>query len=261
LIYVNIADTATKLEVHYRKKNGGAVDTVYSSLRLNPSMATVTASKPEVSNSANYIERTRPAWITSPQPPNATEHYLQTAPGTFVNLNIPGLATMSNRIIHRAEIIIEQIPTDPVLDEIFIAPNFLYLELKDTTAIPRWKPIYYDLNTSQLYDPDYRTAIPYVPSQIDFQYFGGYRKSKTDPLTGKLIKHYHFNITRYVQHIVTNHLYSYDMRLTAPNNLFYPQYSTTHIPYGNDIAFGRVKIGSGSNPNYRMRLRIVYSNL
>jgi hypothetical protein len=258
LIYTSLSDTATKLEFHYRRKNGGQPDTVYSSFRLNPSFAAVSANQPEVSNTSNYIVRNRPAVVTSPP---SGEHYIQTAPGTFVNLNIPALATLSNRIVHRAEIIVEQIPTDPVFDEIFSAPNFLYLELKDTTAIPRWKPVYYDLNTSELYDPDYKTNIPYVPGQIDFQYYGGYRKSRTDVLTGKLIKHYHFNITRYVQHIVTNHLYSYDMRLSAPFNLSYPQYSTTHIPYGNDIAFGRVKIGSGSNLNYRLRLRIVWSKL
>ena len=103
--------------------------------------------------------------------------------------------------------------------------------------------------------------IPYIASQINFQYFGGYRRTKKDPLTGLDIKYYNFNISRYVQQIVTDHTKSYDLRVYAPFNFNYPQYSTTFIPFGNNIAFGRVKIGSGANPNYKMRLRIVYSKL
>jgi len=244
-----------------RKKNGGKIDSVYSSLRLNPFLGPGPANAPG-SNASNYIARN---WTGFPvKNPAATEHYLQTAPGTFVNLSIPGLAGLSNRVIHRAEIIVEQIPTDPGpmgFDEIFSAPNFLYLDLKDTGTTDKWKPIYFDLNTAETYDPDLKTSTQYIASQIDYQYFGGYRKSKTDPLTAGLHKYYNFNISRYVQRIVTEHTRVYDMRLYAPFNLNYPQYSGAYIPYGNNIAFGRVRIGSGSNPNYRLRLRIVYSKL
>jgi hypothetical protein len=125
----------------------------------------------------------------------------------------------------------------------------------------KWKPVYFDMNTSEPYDPDYKSNFPYIPSQINYEYFGGYRRTKNDPLTGSLIKYYTFNISRYVQQIVTDHTRSYDFRLYAPFNLSYPQYSTAFIPYGNNIAFGRVRIGSGSNPNYRLRLRIISSKL
>jgi hypothetical protein len=255
LLYASLSDTATKLEVHYRKKNGGKVDSVYSSLRLNPSREDGVANKP-VSNTSNYISRGRAGFPVSN--PAATEHYLQTAPGTYVNLNIPALATLSNRVIHRAEIIVEQIPTNTVTDEKLSSPNFLFLDLKDT-GTTKWKPVYFDLNTSEIYNPD--NVANYIPSQINYQYFGGYRRSKTDPLTGNLIKYYTFNISRYVQQIVTEHTPSYNMRLYAPFNLNYPQHSFTFIPFGNNIAFGRVRIGSGSNPNYRLRLRIVWSKL
>ena len=130
LLYASLSDTATKLEVHFRRKNGGAVDSVYTSLRLNPVFGPGPANAP-ISNTSNYIQRTRSGYPVSN--PVASEHYIQTAPGTFVNLNIPALATLSNRIIHRAEIIVEQIPTNPLLDETFSAPNFLFLDLKDTT--------------------------------------------------------------------------------------------------------------------------------
>jgi hypothetical protein len=253
LIYANIADTATKIEIHYRRKNQGKLDSVYTSLRLN---STTFGTVPPSNAVDNIIRNRFGADISTP---GTDEHYLQAAPGTFVNLNIPGLAGLSNRIIHRAEIIVEQIPANAMLDEALSAPNFLYMDLKDT-GFNKWKPVYYDLNTAQIYDPDYKTFIPYIANPIDFQYFGGYRRSKNDQF-GNLIKYYNFNISRYVQHLVTDHTYNYDFRMYAPFNLSYPQYSPTLTPYGNNIAFGRVKIGSGSNANYRLRLRIVYSKL
>jgi Domain of unknown function (DUF4270) len=257
LMYINLADTSTKLEIHYRKKKNGVIDSVYSSFRINPSFSDQAENKP-VSATGNHVLRTRAGYPISN--PASTEHYLQTAPGTYINLNIPGLATLSNRVIHRAEIIIEQIPTDPVMDNRFSPPAFLYLDLKDTGTVARWKPIYFDLNTSVLYDPDFRTAIPYIANPIDYQYFGGYKRDKRD-VFGNGIKYYNFNISRYVQQIVTDRTPSYDMRVYAPFNLSYPQYSTSFIPYSNNIAYGRVRIGSGSNPNYKLRLRIVYSKL
>jgi len=258
LLYASLSDTATKLEVHYKRRNGGKIDSVYTSLRLNPNFSLSAANAP-VSNSSNYILRNRSGFPISN--PASTEHYLQTSPGSYVNLSIPGLATLSNRIIHRAEIIVEQIPTDPIMDEKFSAPNFLYIDLIDTGATNKWKPIYFDLNTAEVYDPDFKTSIPYIASQINYQYFGGFKRTKTDPLTGGLIKYYNFNISRYVQQIVTERTRSYNIRMYAPFNLNYPQYSTTFIPFGNNIAFGRVRIGSGTNPNYKMKLRIVYSKL
>lgn len=259
LMYVNLADTSTKLEIHYRRKRAGAtvIDSTYSSFKLNTSA--VAANAP-VSNTANNIIRDRSG---SPMlTPASDELYLQTSPGSYVNLDIPGLTTLSNRVIHRAEIIVEQIPTDPIYDTVFSAPNFLYMDLKDTTATDRWKSIYFDLNPNVAYDPDYKTSIFFYPpgDQVDFTYFGGYRRTKNDQF-GNSISYYNFNISRYVQRIVTNHIPNYKLRLFSPFNFSYPQYSDIPISYSNNIALGRVRIGSGTNPNYKLRLRIVYSNL
>ncbi|HQW85045.1 MAG TPA: hypothetical protein PK987_11305, partial [Ferruginibacter sp.] len=83
---------------------------------------------------------------------------------------------------------------------------------------------------------------------------------------GNANKYYNFNISRYVQQIVTKHYPNYPMRLYAPYEVYYPQlgnatYPATKLQYGNKLAAGRVKIGSGSNANYKMYLRIIYSNL
>ena len=72
---------------------------------------------------------------------------------------------------------------------------------------------------------------------------------------------YNFNITRHVQQIVTKHTPNYTMRLFAPYSFTYPQFSSGDILGNNRVAKGRVRVGSGTNTNYRMRLHIVYSKI
>ncbi|MBL0146303.1 MAG: hypothetical protein IPP48_11610 [Chitinophagaceae bacterium] len=258
LMYSNLVDTSTKLEIHYRRKNNGRLDTVYSSFKiLNPSYS----SNIRPSSVANYIQRSRAGYpVLSP---TTTEIYLQATPGTYANLNIPGISAIPNSIIHRAELIVEQIPTNALMDKVFTAPGFLYLDIKDTSVVDKWKPIYFDLNPSVYYNPDNVNA--FWPSDIDFLNYGGYRRDKVDNF-GNAINFYNFNITRHVQQIVTKHTPNYNFRLYAPYEIYYPQYTTASyiaapIPYNNNLAFGRVKVGSGTNPNYRMVLRIIYSKI
>jgi hypothetical protein len=254
LIYVSLSDTSTKLEINYRRKNG-TVDTVYSSFRFNSDLGLSGTLAPS-SLAVNVVRNRTGSPSTSPA---SNELYLQTSPGAYINLSIPGLLGFPNCVIHRAEIIAEQIPVDPVYDGLFSAPSFLYLDLKDTTPANNWKPIYYDLSPNVVYDPDYKSGSPYFPGQIDYSYYGGYRREQVK--AGNTIKFYNINVSRYVQHLVTNHLPNYQMRLYAPYNLSYPQYSTSYIPYQNNLAFGRVKLGSGTNTDHKLRLHIIYSKL
>ncbi len=259
LMYINIADTATKLEIHYTKKNNGTgvIDSVYSSFRLKTSPFGSGSATP--SSTVNNIVRNRVGYPISS--PASNELYLQAIPGTYINLSIPALSTISNRIIHRADIIVEQIPTNPVTDAIFSAPNFLYVDLADTGSTNRWKPLYFDLNPNTRYDPDFTSGFPYFPTGgVDFFYHGGFRKEKKD-IFGNDIKHYNFNVTRYVQRTITQRTPNYNFRIYAPYNINYPHLSSTYVPFSNNIAHGRVRIGSGSNPNYRLRLRLIYSKL
>jgi hypothetical protein len=258
LLYTNFTDSSSRLEIHFRRKNGGSVDTTYSSFKVSTFNSATVAIKP--SSTTNKIIRNRSGFPVSNPPAN--EIYLQTTPGTYANLRIPALDTLSNRIIHRAEIIIDQVPFNTQSDGYFSVPDYLYLDLKDTssTTSEKWKPVYFDLNPSTAYDPDFKVNTYFPGGGIDFLYYGGYARNKTD-VFGNLIKYYNFNITRYVQQIVTKHTNNYTLRLQAPYNLIYPQYSPNYIPYNNRLAYGRVKVGSGSNPNYKMRLRLVYSKI
>lgn len=264
LMYVNLLDTSTKLEVHFRRRNAGSLDTVYNSFRLFTNTGSTAPTQPWASTTANYIKRDRTgASISSPA---SGELYLQTSPGSFVNLNIPGLSALDNRVIHRAELIIQQIPSgNTALDAALSAPAFLYVDLKDTGVANVWKPIYYDLNPSASYDPDTKLGYGFLPTQFDYATFGGYRRDGKDKF-GNAIKFYNINISRYVQQMVTKHTPNYTLRLFAPYELIYPNFANAsypayYTPYGNNLAAGRVKIGGGNNPNYTMRLRIIYSKL
>ncbi|MBK7885609.1 MAG: DUF4270 family protein [Chitinophagaceae bacterium] len=255
IMYSNLADSTTKLEVYYRKKNKAGIDTTYSSFKLN---TTPNGFNGNFSATANNVTRNRVGFpISNPGP---DEIYLQTTPGTYANLSIPTLSTFGNRIIHRAELIIEQVPTDPLFDKVFSVPDYLYLDLRDTPAIPeKWKPIYFDLDPGTNYNPD-NASFFFPANGVDFNYFGGFARNKTDQFSNA-IKYYNVNITRYVQKIITTNIPNYSFRLFSPYSITYPQYNSGEFRYRNSLSFGRVKVGGGSHANYPMRLRIIYSKL
>lgn len=257
LFYVNLTDAATRLEFHFKRQNNNKRDTTFSSFYFSSGVSTSSSAH------ANHLERKRNGAEYNPPTnvplPATNAVYIQTTPGTYANLSIPKLATLPNSIIHRAEIFVEQIGPTNLLDDQLTPPLYLYLDLIDTASGSPSKPIYYDLNPTALYYPDHTTSF-YPNGGIDFNYFGGYRRVKAEG-TGSLY-YYTFNVSRYVQHIVTDHVNNYTMKLSAPYNLHYQGYS---IPYKNNLANGRIKVGSGSNPgvdvNYRMKMRIVYSKI
>lgn len=254
LVYVNLLEAQTRLELHYKRKNGGPIDTTYSSLYFNSGLQGEVVRRSSVSNK---IERVR-----NPLPTGAEELYLQTTPGTFANLEIPALTNYPNRIIHHAELMIQQIP-DPINDKIFVEPNYLYLDLIDSGS-NKWKPVYFDLNPGALYDPDFKKpGYPFFPSNfdVDFRYYGGYVR-KRESVSGSQA-YYAFNISRHIQQIATQKTANFKFRVFPAHSFSYPQYAPVMIPYRNPIAFGRVRVGGGAHPNpqYRMRLRVIYSKI
>ena len=267
LIYVNLLDVKTRLEIYIRKKNvgTGTLDTTYNSFGVLASSSNIAYITP--SASSNFVSRSYPANVLNPPP---GELYLQTGPGTFATLNIPGLTGMSNRIVHRASISIEQIPENQVTDSIFSIPSFMYLDLKEPDST-KWKPLYVDLNPNARYDPDFKSGFPYFPAsgEIDYNYFGGVARKKTNAL-GDKVWYYDLNVTRYVQQIVTKGTANYELRLFPGFSTVYPQYGSSTrpadiIPLNNRLAFGRIKVKSGDFPDpekkVKMRMTIIYSKL
>lgn len=261
LMTIDVTDVKTRLEIHYRKRRNNVVDTLYTSLSFLP-FSTGTALPSAV---ANKIKRDHSAAPFFSTPPNVAkdEIYLQTTPGTFADLFVPRLNTYrdTNRIIHRAELRITQIPGPNVLpDRAFTPPSFLYLDLRDSTPDLKHKPIYFDLNPTAFYNPDNVPAGFFYPNVVEYGYFGGFATKNTDPFTGSEITQYTFNITRYLQRLVTKKSYNYNFRLSAPFSFSYPQYNPSTIGYPNELAKGRVKVG-GTNGNYKMQLKVIWSRV
>ena len=248
--FFNIADTNTKLAFYYHyPKTGSVGDTsVISNFRLADS-----------SMSATYVRRTRTGAeinLHLAQPAAGDDPiYIQTTPGTFATIKIPDLPNISNRIIHRAELIVDQVYSASASDRYFTTPNFLYLDLKDTTYTNWYQPIPCDFNNSS--------------GSPDLVSFGGYRRNVKDPF-GNAIARYTFNLSRYVQNILTKRKPLGTLRLRAPADIYIPRtivdnvcsqlIQQTFYPLNQPVS-GRVKLGGGNNANYRMRLRLVYSRL
>lgn len=260
LVRINLLDTNTKLALYHRYKAAdtssaltSAVD--YFRFSLNTSVGV------PVSASANLIRRDRTgaeiATYLNNSGPDQLLH-IQTSPGTYASVKIPGLTGFPNKIIHRAELIAEQDVTNDPSRAFFTAPRYLLLSAFDSA------------NNRRINLPnDYTIDETYTHNNL--LTFGGFRLSKT--IDNDLTSAYWFNLTRYVQGIVTRGDTNHTLRLSAPVNdsLYYsfpyPIQSATSIVtyirpnYANNIADGRVRLGGGNHPRVRMRLRIIYSDL
>ncbi len=165
--------------------------------------------------------------------------YLQSSPGSFVTVKIPNLTSVSNRVIHRAELIFEALPS--LQEDIYSRPSSLFLDADDT-ANKRIVTIPFDFN----YENSFLTT------------FGG-------PFSGNRCV---FNISRYVQGIITRGNRDYTLRLSAPYKTRASDYATGFIPatlinINPPVASGRVVLAGGNYPDAskRARLRIIYSKL
>lgn len=254
LMYVSLTDPRTRMEVYFRKTNSGVKDTLVSNFTVAGTSGALFPSA-----NANQIIRNRTGFPASL--PSTDFNYLQASPGDAIKVSIPDLNTFkqTNRIIHRAFLQINQVPQDPLVDAIFPAASFAYIDLKDTGNV-FFKPLYFDLNPNSFYSPDNSTG--FFPNFVDQSYFGGAFKTKTVNSIGSYSS-YELNLTRYLQRMVTTNGINYDLRLRTPFDLSYPRYSANPIEYANQIAFGRVRVASGanSNPNLRMKLVVIYSKI
>ncbi len=242
LAYFNLSNIAnTKLTIYYRyNKPTGPGDTT----------ASVTFTHSAFGQS-NYVD-VQPGGNWQPAINNtaADKVYVESSPsGSYATIVIPGLNTFPNKVIHRAEIIATKLPS--ANEVVFTPPSRLFLDRKNSNTP----------DTTFIFNKDISTSA--LDNSYDLSTFGGDLKSGI----------YRFNITRYVQDIVTNHKNNDTLRIYAPFRtiVFNPSLLSATTPNGryqilqlaNRIMEGRVVLGGGTyfDPSARLRLRIVYSNL
>jgi hypothetical protein len=232
LSYFSLTDTATKIIVYYKYNLNGKDTTGIVQYYHNTSYG-----------QSNYVN-VQPGgnWLTALNNLSADKVYIQSSPsGSYASIVIPGLDTMSNKVIHRAEIIATKISS--ASDNIFTAPPRLFLDRIRTGS----------KDSSLIFEKDLLISSDF---SIGFNTFGGILSNDM----------YRFDITRYVQGVVTSNKQNDTLRLWAPfeayeSNAAY--YTPNSLPVNGRIAEGRVVLGGGAyiDPNSRLRLRIVYSKL
>lgn len=236
----------TKLAIYYRYTKGGQDDTTVTYFGFNTN----------TSAHHNYIHRDfsgSPLAAASATPGEDQLVYLINTPGSYATVKIPGLRTLSNRVINRAELIVEEV-YDPS-DNLFTPPEGLMLDVYDS-SLSGYKFTPFD------FAPD-NTGN----GAIAYGVFG----KKTVDASGNPIKQWNFVVTRYVQNVLTKKESVYDFRLVAKKYVIdrvRGSYSTNSGGYtyftssvNSKNAFGRVRVGGGNHPTQRMRLRIVYTKI
>lgn len=240
LAYFNLSQANTKLIFYYRSLSSGTVtDTLAQEFIFSPINYC----------NANSIKRT-PGGDFQTYLNNGIDAderiYLHASPGSMATVRIPGLRQFTNRIIHRAELIFDILNNIP--EPTYASPKLLFLDANDTA------------NKRIL-------TIPY-----DFSYQDNFLEIVGGSPRGN---RYAFNITRYVQGVITRGDPDYSLRLTAPYRtnagelrggvVITPAPPGAKLGYSinTPIAAGRVVLTGGNYPDAsrKARLRIIYSKI
>lgn len=235
----------TKLAIYYRFNKNGKQDTTVSNFIFS-----------ELSAHHNFIDRNfnGTPFLTSLGGAIPDDFvYIINAPGSFATLKIPALRNLSNRIVHRAELILEQV-YDPS-DKTFIPPQGLYLDVYDS-SLSKFKAIPYD------FLPD--------NTGLGQEQFGMFGKDGVD-LSGNRIRVWKFNLSRLVQNNLTGKEPIHDFRLLTHRSVVNQirennennagRFGVITIPINDLYGIGRVRLGGGTHPIQRLRLRIIYSKI
>lgn len=244
----------TNLAIYYKYTKGGQVDTTVDYFQF----------KPGFSANHNYVNRFGFAGTelltNSNTPGEDNSIYIINTPGSYATVKIPALKDLSNRIINRAELIVEQV-YDPS-NRTFTNPDALWLDVYDS-SFSDYKCVPFDFLPTLDPGAGITTAIP-SPS------FGLYGKNTVDA-AGNPIRVWKFNITRYVQNVLTKQEPLHDLRLSITNDAIERirqgvisntgGYDLVRVILNPFVAFGRVKVGGGKHPTQTMRLRLVYTKI
>ncbi len=250
--YFQLTGETTRLNLYYRQRNREGKDdtTVARFTFVNDTVRSANANKIH----RNYAGSTAQPVINSGTPSSLV--YVQAAPGTAVRVSIPGLDTLNNRpyIIHRAELVAQQVYQGPLSIENMFVPPFLHMSSFSSSGAV--EPIPFD---QQYYMTPAGTLNLQADTMytMDFDYTGGGTNFVRDA-ANNLIAEYRMNMTSYLQNLVNNKATKRDFKLSAPYIVHFTAKKAS-ASYLNPLAYGRVQLGGGSHPTQKMYVRIYYS--
>ena len=231
LAYFSLLNNASVMSVYYRVKKNGVIDTtsaLFQHLAEGQANSIVRSPNGEYSADLNAV--------------NPQKLYIQSSPsGSYAGISVSGLSTFPNKVIHRAELIVYKVPS--ASETMFAPPARLFLDRKSPVN-----------DSAYLFENDIPAS---AEGSLNLNSFGGVLRSDNS---------YRFNITRYVQGVVTRKERNDSLRIYAPlrtilfSRLFNQSIAVPILP---NIASGRVVLAGVTHPDpaLRMRLRIIYSNL
>lgn len=263
LMYFNLNTEVSRIEFYFRSKRKGVdqIDTTQAGFGFTG-----------LCGHAIKFDRNRTgAEINqhlNPDPIKGNENiYIQSAPGTYALLKIPGIDTLTNRVIHRAEIRVTELEanTNPLVSQLTPSP-VLFLDVADTANT--FKGVPYDMTPFTNY-------FCFPNQTIEYFYFGG--QTRFEQVNGENLAVYRLNITRHLQSILTRKEPKFNFRLSTPYYLYYRNcanpnglFPTNYFILRNGLnevanlpGRGRLRVAGGNHPDpkKRMQLRIIYSKL
>lgn len=242
LNYAALTDPATRINLYFRVQKNGVIDTT---LYVFPFNALLSANANKITR--NFSRGEAGAYVNGAPSPYV---YIQSVPGTMAQVRIKGLDTVSNRIVHRAELVAQQVFQGPLLTEqIFRVPQ---LHVYAVTDSGRNQLLPFDSINYAI--PTFQGSLAY---NLNLAYLNGIPTFVNDA-SGNRVAEYRLTLTRFVQNVLNKNIPNRDLRIAATYLASYAPnlYGVTPI---NPIALGRVRLGGGTHPQYRMFLRIYYS--
>lgn len=259
LVGVNLAGANTKLAIYYKNDRNDAPvaswDTTVAYFTFNVNSGVGYAQSIVRDYGGTQLAANSDGINGTPD----ADLYLQNSPGSYAYLKIPGLVGLTNRVVHRAEIMVDQVWSG-IEDSLFTAVN-MYVDAWDP-SVSKFQTVPYDVTFDASGNANLSTfgVVPYFIA---------------DPSgSGHTIKQWRFNMTRYVQNTVNGTITPTDLRLSMPfyyveNYRSSPGATPLLATVGVNAApgKGRVRVhgtGNGALPGanpQRIRLRIVYSKI
>lgn len=242
----------------YISKKDGSADTTLTS--FVPAVTSASANHITVGRSGTQLANLPLGDINT----GSSTVYLQSGPGVYARIKIPGLSGLAKMLIYRAELVVDDIPAAEYNK---FVPNLFVAGIKDNKRI-----LLKDVSLDNLPNP----LNPFQPSNYfytaNLPTFGSYPLARVDSTNNLKYYQYNFNLTNHVQDINKGVTQNYPLDIFAPHaDSVYSEVLSRNVSIqakaGNNQftklnapVIQRTKLfGNTAASAHKIRLNIIYS--